>query len=145
MPASTTSRRRLARTSPGAVPDGVDIYFENVGGDVLDAVAPLLNVGARIPLCGHISQYNVSQPRGFRNVAALLDKSAMIQGFRIGTHLERRDLALEVLMQWHREGRLRWRETVADGLEQAPAALRSMLTGGNVGKQVVRLAAARTA
>ncbi len=125
-----------------AVGDGVDIYFENVGGRVLDAVARHLEVGARIPLCGLISQYNETHPAGFRNIGALLDKSAMIQGFRIGARLDRRDAALAELMQWHRDGRLRYRETVAEGLEAAPAALVNMLTGGNVGKQVVRLAAA---
>ncbi len=72
-----------------AVPDGVDIYFDNVGGEVLDAVAMHLNVGARIPMCGQISQYNASEPRGFRNVGVLLDRSAMIQGFRIGTFSSR--------------------------------------------------------
>ncbi|MFV0299157.1 MAG: NADP-dependent oxidoreductase [Hyphomicrobiaceae bacterium] len=123
-----------------ALPDGVDIYFENVGGDVLDAVARHLNVGARIPLCGLISQYNTTQPKGFRNVGALLDKSAMIQGFRIGSHLERRDQALAELLGWWREGKLRYHETVADGMEKAPSALVNVLTGGNTGKQVVRLA-----
>jgi hypothetical protein len=135
---AATFRRDLE----AALPNGVDIYFENVGGEVLDAVARHLNVGARIPLCGLISQYNTSEPRGFRHIGALLDKSAMIQGFRIGARLDRRDAALEELMQWYRAGRLRWRETVAAGLEAAPAALVNMLTGGNVGKQVVRLAAA---
>lgn len=125
-----------------AVGDGVDIYFENVGGRVLDAVARHLKVGARIPLCGLISQYNEKQPPGFRNIGALLDQSAMIQGFRIGSRLDRRDAALTELMHWHRQGRLKFRETVAVGLEAAPAALVNMLTGGNVGKQVVRLAAA---
>lgn len=125
-----------------ALPDGCDIYFENVGGDILDAVTSHLNVGARIPLCGLISQYNAPQPRGFGNIGALLDQSARIQGFRIGARLDRRDAALAQLMRWYREGRLRWRETVAEGFEQAPAALRNMLSGGNVGKQVVRLAAA---
>ncbi|MDX2159357.1 MAG: NADP-dependent oxidoreductase [Hyphomicrobiaceae bacterium] len=125
-----------------ALPGGVDIYFDNVGGEILDAALRHINVGARIPLCGLISQYNTSEPRGIGHIGALLDKSATIQGFRIGTRLDRRDAALDRLMSWFREGRLRWRETVADGLEQAPAALVNMLTGGNVGKQIVRLAAA---
>lgn len=125
-----------------AVGDGVDIYFENVGGRVLDAVARHLKIGARIPLCGLISQYNETEAAGFRNIGALLDQSAMIQGFRIGSRLDRRDAALAELEQWHRDGRLKFRETVADGIEAAPAALVNMLTGGNVGKQVVRLAAA---
>jgi NADPH-dependent curcumin reductase CurA len=130
-----------------AAPQGVDIYFDNVGGDVLDAVMPHLNMNARIPVCGQISQYNAgerSEDRpGLRNVGVILDKCVKIQGFRIGNHLARRDAALDELMEWYRAGRLRYRETVAEGLETAPAALVSMLSGGNIGKQVVRLAAAR--
>ncbi|MEZ5817752.1 MAG: NADP-dependent oxidoreductase [Hyphomicrobiaceae bacterium] len=125
-----------------AAPDGVDIYFDNVGGDILDAVMLHLNQNARVPICGQISQYNTSERQGLRNVGVLLDRCVMLQGFRIGNHLARRDQALEELMAWHREGRLRYRETVAEGLEQAPAAFLNMLSGGNIGKQVVRLAGA---
>ncbi|MGE0515120.1 MAG: NADP-dependent oxidoreductase [Hyphomicrobiaceae bacterium] len=122
-----------------AAPEGIDIYFDNVGGDILDAVLPYLRQNGRIPICGQISQYNSSEPRGLRNIGALLNKCAMMQGFRIGNHLARRDEALDQLMVWYRDGRLRYRETVAEGLEQAPAAFINMLSGGNIGKQVVRL------
>ena len=125
-----------------AAPQGVDIYFDNVGGDILDAVMTRLNMNARVPVCGQISQYNASQRHGLRNVGVILDKSVKIQGFRIGSHLARRDQALDELMDWFRAGRLRYRETVAEGLEAAPTALINMLSGGNIGKQVVRLAAA---
>jgi len=125
-----------------AAPEGVDIYFDNVGGDILDAVLLHLNQNARVPICGQISQYNVSEPCGLRNVGELLNKCAMMQGFRIGNHLARRDEALDQLMAWHREGRLRYCETVAEGIERAPAAFINMLSGGNVGKQVVRLESA---
>jgi len=125
-----------------AAPQGVDIYFDNVGGDILDAVLPHLNMNARVPVCGQISQYNRSERQGLRNVGVFLDKCVMLQGFRIGSHLARRDEALDQLMDWFRAGRLRYRETVAEGIEAAPAALVNMLSGGNVGKQVVRLAAA---
>ena len=103
---------------------------------------PRLNMNARVPVCGQISQYNVSQRQGLRNVGVILDKSVMLQGFRIGSHLARRDQALDELMDWFRAGRSNYRETVAEGLEAAPAALVNMLSGGNIGKQVVRLAAA---
>lgn len=126
-----------------AAPNGVDIYFDNVGGDTLDAVMLHLNQNARVPVCGQISQYNATERQGLKNVGVILDKCVMIQGFRIGNHLTRRDEALNELMDMHRSGRLRYRETIADGLEAAPAALVNMLSGGNVGKQVVRLAAAR--
>lgn len=125
-----------------AAPQGVDIYFDNVGGEILDAVMLRLNQNARVPVCGQISQYNASEGQGLRNMGAILDKCVMIQGFRIGNHLRRRDEALEELMGWYREGRLTFRETVAEGFERAPEALVNMLSGGNVGKQVVRLSAA---
>lgn len=122
-----------------AVPEGVDIYFDNVGGEVLDAVLPLLRQGARVPICGQISQYNLSDRQGLRNVSSILDTCARVQGFRIGNHLKRRDEALDELMDWYRAGRLEYRETVAQGFEAAPAALINMLAGGNVGKQVVKV------
>jgi hypothetical protein len=125
-----------------ATPQGVDIYFDNVGGEILDAVLPRLNMNARVPVCGQISQYNRSERRGLRNVGVILDKCVMLRGFRIGSHLAQRDQALDELMGWFRAGRLRFREAVAEGLEAAPTALVNMLSGGNIGKQVVRLAAA---
>ena len=125
-----------------AAPQGVDIYFDNVGGDILNAVLPHLNMNARVPVCGQISQYNRGERQGLRNVGVFLDKCVMLQGFRIGSHVQRRDAALGELMDWFRAGRLRYRETVAEGLEAAPAALVNMLSGGNTGKQLVRLATA---
>jgi NADPH-dependent curcumin reductase CurA len=95
-----------------------------------------------VPVCGQISQYNAGDGRGLRNFGAVLYKCVRIHGFRIGSHLGRRDQALGELMDWYRAGRLKYRETVADGFEQAPAALINLLSGGNTGKQVVRLAAA---
>lgn len=129
----------VASKLAAAAPDGVDIYFDNVGGEILDAVLPLMRQNGRVPICGQISQYNTTERRGLRNVGVLLDKCVMLQGFRIGNHLARRDAALEQLMVWYREGRLKYRETVAVGFEAAPAALVNMLSGGNIGKQVVRL------
>ena len=82
---------------------------------------------------------NLAEPKGLRNWGAVLDKPAMIQGFRVGARLQQRDAALVKLTQWYREGRLKARETVAQGLESAPAAFISMLNGANYGKQVVRL------
>ena len=123
----------------GAAPRGVDIYFDNVGGDILDAVMPHLNTNARVSICGQISQYNARERQGLRNMSVILDKCVRVQGFRIGNHLARRDQALAELMAWYRAGRLQWRETVAEGFEQAPAAFINMLSGGNIGKQVVRV------
>src|SRR5262245_52210191 len=125
-----------------ATPQGVDIYFDNVGGDILDAVLARLNMHARVPVCGQISRYNTGESQGLRNVGVILDKCVKLQGFRIGNHLSRRDQALGELMDWFRAGRLKYRETIAEGFEAAPAALVNMLSGGNIGKQVVRLTAA---
>lgn len=123
-----------------AVPEGVDIYFDNVGGTILEDVLDHCNDFARIPVCGQISQYNNAEPMGLRNVNLVLKKALKIQGLRIGAHLARRDEALEILLGWWREGRLRYRETVSDGFETAPAAFINMLNGGNYGKQVVKVA-----
>ena len=87
-----------------------------------------------------ISQYNLAGARtAVRNLGAVLDKCVRIEGFRIGNRLPRRDHALVELMQWYREGKLKWRETVAEGIEAAPAALANVFRGGNIGKQLVRL------
>jgi len=102
-------------------------------------VMPHLNANARVPVCGQISQYNCRERQGLRNMGVILDRCVRLQGFRIGNHLARRDQALGELMAWYRTGRLKWRETVAESFEQAPTALINMLSGGNIGKQVVRL------
>ncbi len=122
-----------------AAPKGIDVYFDNVGGDVLDAVLLRLAQNSHVAVCGQISQYDTTERAGLRNFGALLDNSVTITGFRIGSRLDRRDHALGELQAWWREGRLKWRETVAEGIEQAPAAFINMLRGGNTGKQVVRL------
>jgi NADPH-dependent curcumin reductase len=123
-----------------AVPGGVDVYFDNVGGEILDAVLEQMKEDGRVAICGLISEYN-TDARGVR-MRPVLDKSLTITGFRIGQRLDRRDHALGELFRWWKEGKLRYRETVAEGIESAPAALINMLRGGNYGKQVVRLAAA---
>ena len=122
-----------------ALPDGMDIYFDNVGGRILEAVLDLANDHARVPVCGQISQYNAKEPAGLRNVHIILDKSVMIRGFRVGSHLDLRDHALEQMLNWWREGKLNYRETVSAGFETAPRALINMLSGGNFGKQVVKV------
>ena len=122
-----------------AVPEGIDVYFDNVGGETLDAVLERVNEGARVAICGQISQYNLARSRPLENIGVLLAKGVMMQGFRIGSRLDRRDQALEELLGWWRDGRLEYRETVSDGFETAPAALINMLSGGNRGKQVVRV------
>jgi len=122
-----------------ATPDGIDVYFENVGGQVLDAVLPRLNTFARIPLCGLVSQYNATEPYGVKGFAALLVSRVKLQGFIVSDHMDKWPAALADLAGWYLEGKLRGRETVALGLRSAPAAFLGMLRGDNVGKQLVRL------
>ncbi len=122
-----------------AAPDGIDIYFENVGGEVLDAVVPRLNDFARIPLCGLISQYNTNEPAGFRHLALLLTKRVLLQGFIVSDHMNRWPQALAELEEGVASGVIRYRETIAEGLEQAPRAFIGMLRGENIGKQLVKL------
>ncbi|MEX1234150.1 MAG: NADP-dependent oxidoreductase [Roseovarius sp.] len=129
-----------------AVPDGIDIYFENVGGAVFDAVLPLLNTSARIPVCGLISQYNAtSLPDGPDRLSLLmgtiLRKRMTLRGFIVFDdfgHLYPE--FAEQVGAWVREGKIQYREEVIDGLEQAPEAFVGLLNGEAFGKRVVKLA-----
>jgi NADPH-dependent curcumin reductase CurA len=124
-----------------ATPHGIDVYFDNVGGRVLDAVLPRMNDFGRIPLCGQVSQYNAtSELYGVRNVGALLAHRVKLQGFIVGDHPERWPAAVADLSKWVSEGRLQVLETMAEGLARAPRAFIGMLRGENLGKQLVKLA-----
>jgi NADPH-dependent curcumin reductase len=123
-----------------ATPNGIDIYFENVGGAVLDKVLPLLNPFARIPFCGYISEYDDSGSYGVQHLRSLLVNRVRLQGFIISEHLEIWDQAIADLSGWLGAGKLNYRETIAIGLENAPAAFVGMLQGRNLGKQLVKLA-----
>ncbi len=132
----------LAGRLSAACPQGIDIYFENVGGQVLAAVLPLLKVNARMPVCGFISHYNDAAPAAGPDLATLLAKRVRVQGFIILDHYgERFDAFRRDMSAWLAEGRITLREDIVDGLEQAPAALAKLLQGGNFGKTVVRVAA----
>jgi NADPH-dependent curcumin reductase CurA len=134
-------RERLA----AACPEGVDVYFENVGGAVFDAVLPLLNVGARVPVCGVIAHYNdLAPPAGPNRVplllSTLLQKRIRMQGFIILDHYaERFDAFRRDMGGWLDAGRVKLREDRIEGLENAPAALIGLLEGRNFGKLVVRV------
>lgn len=133
---------RLAAACPG----GIDVYFENVGGEVFDAVLPLLNVGARVPVCGFISHYNdQALPPGPNRLpllmSSLLQKRIRMQGFIILDHYgERFDVFRREMGAWVEEGRVKLREDRVDGLENAPDAFIGLLQGRNFGKLVVRVA-----
>jgi len=122
-----------------ATPGGIDVYFDNVGGVVLDTVLRRLNAFARIPLCGLISGYNATEQYGLKNIRSLLVNRAAIQGFIVSDHLDRWPEALKDLAGWVAEGRVRYRESVAHGIESAPKAFIGMLRGENFGKQLVKI------
>ena len=123
-------------------PDGIDVYFDNVGGRITDAVFPNLRVKGRVAICGQISQYNLESPEvGPRFLWYLITKRARIEGFLVTEFAARHAEALVEMGEWVREGKLKYRETIAEGgIEAAPAAFISMLKGGNIGKQLVRIA-----
>lgn len=126
-----------------ACPNGVDIYFENVGGDVTRAVAPLLNRGARVPICGYISNYNdedITQAETPFHILERLDPVPEHRFFVVTEWQDQWQQATAQLGQWLREGRLEYRESVGQGLENAPALFRDLLKGRNFGKQLVRIA-----
>ena len=137
---------QLAARLAAASPDGIDVYFENVGGAVFDAVLPLLNIGARVPVCGVIAHYNdEAVPPGPNRLPLLLtmavQKRIRMQGFVILDHYaERFDAFRRDMDAWVAAGRVKLREHVVDGLENAPTAFIGLLEGSNFGKLVVRVA-----
>jgi hypothetical protein len=118
-------------------PDGIDVYFDNVGGDILDACLANLAMRARVVLCGAISQYNEDRPVGPRNYLQLIVKRARMEGFLILDYLDRFPEAQLEMAGWVLEGRIHHREHVVDGLEHAGEALNLLFSGGNTGKVVV--------
>lgn len=137
-------KRGLREALQAACPDGIDIYFENVGGQVLDAVVGLLRPFARIPLCGLIAWYNArSLPEGPdrspKLLAALLTKRVSLRGFIISDHERRRADFLEDMQAWYAAGHVRTREHIIEGLRNAPEALRGQLVGKNFGKLLIRV------
>lgn len=126
---------RLAR----AVPQGVDVYFDNVGGPILDAVLPRMNNFGRIPLCGLVSQYNAAEPYGVKNLREVFNRRITLRGFVLSDHKDQFATATQALIDAYAAGRLKHRETVTEGLENAPQAFIDMLQGAHFGKQLVRL------
>jgi NADPH:quinone reductase len=121
-------------------PAGIDVYFDNVGGAITDAVLRLINVKARISICGQISQYNLEKPEpGPRWFGQLVVKRAKAQGFLVSDYAERFSEGLQAMGQWLKQGKLRYREDVAQGLENSPQAFIGMLKGRNLGKQLVQV------
>ncbi|MGH9067943.1 MAG: NADP-dependent oxidoreductase [Acidimicrobiales bacterium] len=141
---------KAARSEPGglsralaeAAPDGVDVYFDNVGGEHLRAALSAMNDFGRIVMCGAISQYNATEPTpGPPNLALAVGRRLTLQGFLVGDHAERRPAFVADMTRWVAEGRVSYDQTVVDGLEQAPSALIGLFGGANTGKMLVRVGA----
>ena len=127
-----------------ACPKGIDVYFENVGGEVFDAVFSLLNDFARIPVCGIIAHYNDTElPSGPdktpRLLRAILSKRLTLRGFIVSDFADQADAFRRDVGQWLKEGKIKYREDIVEGLEAAPAAFIGMLKGKNFGKLIVRV------
>jgi len=123
-------------------PNGIDIYFDNVGGRITDEVIKHINTRARIAVCGQTSQYNAEKPElGPRWLSQLIMKQAKVEGFLYTQFADRNEEALKQLSAWLRDGKIKYREDVVDGLENAPAAFIGMMQGKNIGKQLVKVAA----
>ena len=134
----------LPRRLAAACPKGIDVYFENVGGAVLGAVLPLLNIGARVPLCGLIAWYNLDKlPEGGDRTPLLLTtmlrQRVKVQGFIIYDHYQRTPAFRHDMSGWLQEGLVHYREEVIEGLENAPQGLMGLLRGANFGKLIVRV------
>ncbi|WP_416896456.1 MAG: NADP-dependent oxidoreductase [Minwuia sp.] len=120
-------------------PKGIDVYFENVGGKMLDAVLTVLNQHSRIALCGLISQYNLTEPEGIKYVQSLLINKVRLQGFIISDHYDLFPEFVNDVAGWLKSGQMTYRLSVAEGIDNAPGAFIGMLKGENFGKQVVKL------
>src|ERR1700739_355729 len=133
----------LAAKLKEACPEGIDVYFENVGGAVFDAVFPLLNVFARVPICGLIAHYNDTEAKPSKWAASLirsvLTKRLTLRGFIISDFAARRADFLRDMSTWVREGKVKYREFVTEGLDSAPTAFMGLLKGANFGKQLGRV------
>jgi len=122
-------------------PQGVDVYFDNVGGDILDAVLTRINMKARIVICGAISQYNVtSAVKGPANYLSLLVNRARMEGMLVTDYAARYPEGVATIARWMQEGSFKTREHVVDGFENFPSALNMLFAGENLGKLVLKVA-----
>jgi len=124
-----------------ACPEGIDVYFENVGGAMLDAVLLNVNPYARIVACGMISQYNLEKPEGVHNLGTIVGNKVRLQGFIVSDHMHLKAEFMAEMSGWLAAGKIKYREDITQGIENAPSAFIGMLKGENFGKQVVQIAA----
>ena len=123
-----------------AAPEGIDVYFDNVGGDHLEAAISSLRPQGRVAMCGAISAYNATEPApGPRNLFQAIGKRLTLRGFLVNDHEDLRPEFEKEMSAWLADGRIAWRETAVEGIGSAVEGFRSLLSGGNTGKMVVRL------
>jgi NADPH-dependent curcumin reductase CurA len=121
-------------------PQGIDLHFENVGGEHLEAAIEQMNNHGRIVLCGMISQYNATErPPGPNNLFLAISKRLTLKGFIVSDHLDRQPQFLADMQTWIEEDRMRWKETIVEGIEEAPRAFIGLFEGANFGKMLVRV------
>jgi NADPH-dependent curcumin reductase CurA len=130
----------FAKQLEAACPEGIDVYFENVGGVVQQTVWPLLNDFARIPVCGLIAQYNATTPTPGPDMLSVLRKRLLLRGFIVSDFAAKQADFLRDVGEWVRAGRLKYREDIVNGLENAPASFLGLLRGNNFGKMLVKVA-----
>jgi NADPH-dependent curcumin reductase CurA len=123
-----------------ACPKGIDVYFDNVGGAVLEAVLRRINIHGRIAIVGIISQYNEPKPRPGPNLGVVLVKRLKVQGMIVFDHNHRLPDFLRDMTQWMRDGRIKYREDIIDGLDNTPSAFLGLFRGENIGKRLIRVA-----
>lgn len=122
-----------------ACPDGIDVFFDNVGGPVLEAALRRMNVFGRIPLVGFISQYNDTKPAPGPNLGSVLANRLTLRGMIILDHIQRMPAFLADMSTWLREGKIKHREDIVEGLENAPRAFLGLFKGENIGKRIVKV------
>ena len=133
---ATPIRKGLAE----AAPEGIDVYFDNVGGDHLEAAITALRPGGRAALCGMISVYNATEPAaGPRNMPMIIAKRLTLRGFIVSDHADLRPQFEAEVGQWLADGKIIWRETVVDGIDNAVNGFRDLMAGANTGKMLIRL------
>ncbi len=126
--------------APEALREGIDVYFDNVGGPTLEAAISALRTRGRVVACGAIAQYNATEPpAGPRNLFRVVTNRLRIEGFIVSDHNDRYGAFLSEMSGWVRDGSVRYRETVVDGVENAPSAFLGLLDGANIGKMLVRV------
>ncbi len=130
----------LRKAIAAAAPDGIDLTFENVGGEHLEAAIACSKTFGRVVICGLISQYSATEaPAGIRNVRDILTRRLTVRGFIVSDHGDRRADFLRDMAGWIKAGRMKWTETIVDGFDRMPEAFLGLFSGANLGKMVVRI------